>query len=520
MHQRACGTVAIKMPVIRMHLSKRGLKMSTPISSHGLHLFRDLAYVNGKWLKANSSETFPVLNPVNRCVIANVPDMNAEDTRVAINAASTAFETFKYTRAKERSDLLRNWYNLMVKHSEDLAQILTKENGKSLAESRAEIKYGNSFVEWFSEEARRVNGDVLQSPIPNRELLLLKQPVGVAALITPWNFPHAMITRKAGAALAAGCTCVVKPSEDTPLTALAIADLAEKAGFPVGTFNVLTTSMKNSATVGKELCENPAVRVISFTGSTAVGKILYQQCAGTMKRLSLELGGNAPYIVFNSADLDAAVAGAMASKFRNTGQTCVSANRFFVQADIFDKFVEKYLEKINSEIKMGDGSKEGITHGPLIKESQLQMVDDLVRDAVVKGAKVHCGGKPLPELGPLFYAPTLITDVTKDMKIYNKEIFGPVAVINKFSNEEDALKEANDTPLGLAGYFYSQDISQVFRVARKMEVGMVGVNEGLISCAEAAFGGVKESGLGREGSSHGIDDFVDIKYVCIGNVRH
>lgn len=508
------------MAVITMQSLKEGIKLHVTIASRGLHLLRDLAYIDGKWLGANSCQTFPVLNPVNKSVIKNVPDMNPEDTRAAINAASKAFETFKLTTAKERSDLLRNWYNLMVKHSEDLAKILTKENGKSLAESRGEIKYGNSFIEWFSEEARRVNGEVLQAPILNRELLLLKQPVGVSALITPWNFPHAMITRKAGAALAAGCTCVVKPSEDTPLTALALADLAEKAGFPAGTFNVITTSTKNSAAVGKELCDNPAIRVLSFTGSTNIGKILYQQCAGTMKRLSLELGGNAPYIVFNSADLDAAVTGAMASKFRNTGQTCVSANRFFVQAEIFDKFIEKYLVKINSEIKMGDGSKEGITHGPLVKDSQLQMVDDLVQDAICKGAKVHCGGKPLPELGPLFYAPTLLTDVTKDMKIYNKEIFGPVAVINKFHNEEDVLKEANDTPVGLAGYFYSQDISQVFRVARKMEVGMVGVNEGLISSTEAAFGGIKESGLGREGSSHGIDDFIDIKYVCIGNLRY
>lgn len=503
-----------------MQSLKGGLKLPILIICRRLHLLRDLAYVNGKWSGANSSKTFPVLNPVDKSIIANVPDMNLEDTRVVINAASKAFETFKLTTAKERSDLLRNLYNLMVKHSEDLAQILTKENGKSLAESRAEVRYGNSFIEWFSEEARRVNGEVLQAPMHNRELILIKQPVGVAALITPWNFPHAMITRKAGAALAAGCTCIVKPSEDTPLTALAIADLVEKAGFPAGTFNVLTTSMQNSIAVGKELCDNSVIRVLSFTGSTAVGKILYKQCAGTMKRLSLELGGNAPYIVFNSADLDAAVTGAMSSKFRNVGQTCVSANRFFVQADILDKFVKKYLVKIKSEIKLGDGSKEGVTHGPLIKDSQLKIVNDLVQDAICKGATLHCGGKPVPELGPLFYAPTLLTDVTKDMKIYNTEIFGPIAVINKFYNEEDVLKEANDTPLGLAGYFYSQDISQVFRVARRMEVGMVGVNEGLISCAEAAFGGVKESGLGREGSNHGIDDYVDIKYVCIGNVRH
>lgn len=485
-----------------------------------MHLLREHAYVNGSWVTANSKQTFPICNPVDGATIASVPDMDIVDAQLAVDAAVKAFESFSKTTAKERSDLLRNWYNLMVKHSDDLALILTKENGKSLAESKAEIKYGNSFVEWFSEEARRIDGEVLQAPLRNRELLLLRQPVGVAALITPWNFPHAMITRKAGAALAAGCTCIVKPSEDTPLTALALADLAEQAGFPAGIINVVTTSIKNSAAVGKELCENPKIRVLSFTGSTIVGKILYRQCASTMKRLSLELGGNAPYIVFKSADLDVAVNCAMSSKFRNTGQTCVSANRFFVEADVFDEFVEKFVEKIKKEIKMGDGSKEGVTHGPLIKQSQLDMVNNLVKDAVQKGAKIHCGGNPLPDLGPLFYAPTLLTDVTKDMQVYNKEIFGPVAVINKFTNEEDVLKQANDTPIGLAGYFFSQDISQVFRVAKKLEVGMVGVNEGLISCAEAAFGGVKESGLGREGSKHGVDDFLDIKYVCIGNLKY
>ncbi|XP_066585070.1 succinate-semialdehyde dehydrogenase [NADP(+)] GabD [Prorops nasuta] len=490
------------------------------IPARTFSLLKELAYVNGKWVNANSRSTFPVLNPVNCDVINNVPDMDVSDFHVAINTAANAFETFKKTTAKERSDLLRSWYNLMVTHSEDLANILTRENGKSLAESRAEIKYGNSFVEWFSEEARRIDGEILQAPIRNRELLLLRQPVGVAALITPWNFPHAMITRKAAAAIAAGCTCIIKPSEDTPLSALAIADLAEKAGFPPGIFNVLTTSIRNSAAVGKELCEHPKVRVLSFTGSTAVGKILYRQCASTMKRLSLELGGNAPYIVFNSANLDIAVSGAMASKFRNTGQTCVSSNRFFVEGRVFDEFIEKFLKKMNNEIKLGDGSKDGITHGPLIKESQLKMVDSLVKDAISKGATIHCGGKILSELGPLFYAPTLITGVTKDMQIYNTEIFGPVAVINKFHEEEEVIREANNTPFGLAGYFFSQDISQVFRVARSLEVGMVGVNEGLISCAEAAFGGVKESGLGREGSKRGIDDYVDIKYLCIGNIQH
>ncbi|XP_076639560.1 succinic semialdehyde dehydrogenase [Colletes latitarsis] len=504
----------------RVFTLQKGIPYHALTLSRSVHLLRNLAYVDGKWIEANRKGTFPVHNPFDKSVINNVPDMDVEDTRLAINAASKAFESFCTTTSRERSILLREWYNLMVKHTEDLAQILTKENGKSLAESRAEIKYGNSFVEWFSEEARRVDGEVLQEGNPNRHMVLLRQPVGVAALITPWNFPHAMITRKAGAALSVGCTCVVKPSEDTPLTALALADLAEQAGFPHGIFNVLTTSQQNSPAVGKELCENPKVRVISFTGSTPVGKILYRQSASTMKRLSLELGGNAPFIVFDSANLDLAVSGAMASKFRNTGQTCVSANRFFVQAGIFDKFVEMFLAKIKSDIKMGDGSKNGVTHGPLTKENQLNIVHGLVTDAIKKGAKVHCGATSLPELGPLFYAPTLITNISEEMEIYNKEIFGPVAVINKFDSEHEVIQKANDTPAGLAGYFYSSDLSQIFRVVRKLEVGMVGVNEGLISTAEAAFGGVKESGIGREGSRHGVDDFLDIKYVCIGNLKN
>ncbi|CAL7943343.1 unnamed protein product [Xylocopa violacea] len=503
-----------------MYTLNKGILSHSPLLSRSIHLLKDLAYVNGKWIGGVKKETFPVYNPVDKSVINNVPDMDVEDTKLAIDSASEAFKSFSRTTSKERSELIRNWYNLMVKHSKDLAAILTKENGKSISESEAEIRYGNSFVEWFSEEARRINGEIVQAPVCNRELLLLKEPIGVAALITPWNFPHAMITRKAAAALACGCTCVIKPSEDTPLTALALADLAEKAGFPHGTINVITTSVKNSPAVGKELCENPTVKVVSFTGSTAVGKILYRQCASTVKRLCLELGGNAPFIVFDSANIDLAVQGAMASKFRNSGQTCVSANRFFVQSGKFDKFIEMFLSKIKNEIKMGDGSKKDVTHGPLIKESQLNMVHELVTDAIQKGAKVHCGGTPLSELGPLFYAPTLITGVTKEMKIYDKEIFGPVAVIHKFETEDEVIKKSNDIPVGLSGYFYSQDVSQIFRVAKKLEVGMVGVNEGLISTAEAAFGGVKESGLGREGSSHGVDDFLEIKYVCIGNINY
>lgn len=505
--------------IFNMNLLHRSALYAVPSLARSVHLLTNQAYINGEWIEAIKKETFPVYNPVDKCVINHVPDMDVEDTRVAINAASEAFACFSTTTAKERSDLLRNWYNLMVKYSKDLAEILTKENGKSIGESNAEIRYGNSFIEWFSEEARRINGEVLQTPNRNRELLLWKQPIGVAALITPWNFPHAMIARKAGAALAVGCTCVIKPSEDTPLTALALADLAEKAGFPKGTINVITTSVKNSPLVGQELCENSKVRVLSFTGSTAVGKKLYCQSASTMKRLCLELGGNASFIVFNSANIDLSVSGAMACKFRNSGQTCVSANRFFVQNGKFDEFVEKFLSKIKCEIKMGDGSKEGVTHGPLIKESQLDMVHGLVTDAVEKGAKVHCGGRPMSELGPLFYAPTLVTGVTKDMKIYSTEIFGPVAVIHKFHTEDEVVEKSNDTPVGLAGYFYSQDVSQIFRVAKALEVGMVGVNEGIISTAEAAFGGVKESGLGREGSMHGVDDFLQMKYVCIGNIE-
>ncbi|KAK1126827.1 hypothetical protein K0M31_004449 [Melipona bicolor] len=505
---------------LNMHMLQRNISYYTPLLNRSLHLLRDQAYINGKWIGGEKNETFPIYNPVNQSVIKNVPDMDVKDTRLAINAASEAFKSFSKTTAKERSDLLRNWYNLMVEHTEELAEILTKENGKSIAESKAEIKYGNSFVEWFSEEARRIEGTILQTPISNRKLLLYKEPIGVAALITPWNFPHAMITRKAAAALAAGCTCVIKPSEETPLTALALADLAEKAGFPHGTVNVITTSLKNSPNVGRELCENPNVKVLSFTGSTAVGKILYKQSASTIKRLCLELGGNASFIVFDSANLDIAVQGAMLSKFRNCGQTCVSANRFFVHSSKFDQFIEMFLSKIQSDIKMGDGSKKEVTHGPLIKESQLNMTRALITDAVEKGAKVHCGGTPLPELGPLFYAPTLITDVTKEMQIYNKEIFGPIAVIHKFETENEVIENSNNTPVGLAGYFYSQDISQIFRVAKQLEVGMVGINEGIISTAEAAFGGVKESGLGREGSRHGVEDFLEIKYVCLGNLKY
>ncbi|KAK0159605.1 hypothetical protein PV327_010701 [Microctonus hyperodae] len=505
-----------------MFLSKKILKSTLKLNNfqRNMSLIKNKAYINGKWTSALNNETFNVLNPVDKSIIGSVPDMNCDDVNLAINSATEAFKTFSKTTAKERSDLLRSWYNLMVKNSEELANILTQENGKSLAESRAEIKYGNSFVEWFSEETRRINGEILQEPMRNRKLMILKQPIGPVALITPWNFPHAMITRKVGAAIAAGCTCVIKPSEDTPLTALALAKLAEDAGFPPGVMNFITTNLNNSPQIGKLLCEDKNIRAISFTGSTAVGKILYQQSASTMKRLSLELGGNAPFIVFESANIDLAVGGAMQCKFRNTGQTCVSANRFFVHNSRFDEFLQKFVDKISQDIKMGDGKKNNITHGPLIKQSQIDMIDHLVIDAINKGAKLHCGGKKLSDLGPLFYAPTVLTEVNRDMEIYHREIFGPVAVIHKFNDENDVLNEANSVNVGLAGYFYSEDLSQIFRVANKMEVGMIGANEGLISCAEAAFGGVKESGIGREGSKHGVDDFLDIKYLCIGNIKY
>lgn len=485
-----------------------------------MSLIRNQGLINGEWVSAINSETFNVENPVDQSIITQVPDMNIDDTKLAINASKIAFDKFSKTTAKERSDLLRSWYNLMVKNSEQLAEILTKENGKSLAESRGEIKYGNSFVEWFSEEARRINGEILQAPMNNRELMIIKRPIGPAALITPWNFPHAMITRKVGAAIAAGCTCVIKPSEKTPLTALALGKLAQDAGFPPGVINIITTGPKNSASVGKLLCEDPIIRVLSFTGSTNVGKILYKQCSSTIKRLSLELGGNAPYIVFNNSNIELAVNGAMACKFRNTGQTCVSANRFYIQNNVFDEFLNKFIQKINNDIKMGDGLSSSTTHGPLIKKSQIDNIENLVNDAISKGAKLHCGGKRLNNIGSLFYEPTVLTDVTENMNIYDREIFGPVAVLHRFDNEDDVLKKANSVPVGLAGYFWSNDVSQIFRVARKLEVGMIGVNEGLISCTEAAFGGVKESGLGREGSSHGIDDFIDIKYLCIGNIQY
>jgi len=480
-------------------------------------LQRDKAYVNGSWVSAKSGATFSVYDPLTGSELGQVPDMNTEDCEAAISAASESFSRWQRTTGKERSGLLRRWYNLCVSHSEDLARLLTAEQGKPLAEARGEIGYGNSFLEWFSEEAKRVQGEVASSPVSSKEMLFIRQPIGVAAMITPWNFPNAMITRKVGAALAAGCTCVVKPAEDTPLSALALAELAEQAGIPAGVVNVLTCSRANTSQLGRHLCQSPQVAGLSFTGSTQVGKILYGQSAGTVKRLGLELGGNAAFIVFSSADLDLAVAGCMASKFRNAGQTCVSTNRVLVQESVADIFLEKLRAAMEAELVSGDPTQPGVTIGPLINQAQHSKVCSLVTGAVQAGATLVMGGAP-GDVSPLHYQPTILTGITPDMEVFQEEVFGPVVSIATFKTEEEALDIANNCRTGLASYFYSNDVAQCWRVGKRLETGMVGINEGMISAAEAAFGGVKESGFGREGSSHGIDDYTNIKYLCFGNL--
>ncbi|XP_023176207.1 uncharacterized protein LOC111603016 [Drosophila hydei] len=482
-------------------------------------LVQTKALVNGNWIDSCSRQTFEVKNPATGQVIGNVPDMTVEDAQQAIDAAKQAYESkeWRALTAKDRSNMLKKWHSLIEKHAQEIAEIMTAESGKPINESKGEVVYGNAFVEWFAEEARRIYGEIVPSGQPNREVIVMKQPIGVAALITPWNFPLAMITRKAGAALAAGCTVVVKPSEDTPLTALAVAKLAEQAGIPKGVINVVTT--KNAAPIGELFCKSPDVRGISFTGSTQVGKLLFRNCADGIKRVCLELGGNAPFIVFDSANVDKAVDGAMASKFRNCGQTCVSANRFFVQEGVYDKFVTQLKERVEA-LKIGDGKSGDVQIGPLINKMQYNKVSGFVEDARDKKANIIVGGKGLQEVGELFYAPTIVTDVPTSAHIYTEEVFGPVVSIIKFKDEAEAVEKANDTKRGLAGYFYSENLQQVFRVAKRLEVGMVGVNEGIISAPEAPFGGVKESGVGREGSSHGIDDYVDIKYICMGNLKY
>lgn len=485
---------------------------------HNYALAHDKAFVNGSWRSSKSGATFPVFNPANGEVICNVTDCSAEDVEEAVQSAINAFKSFKETTAKERSAMLLKFFELQNKHAEDLAKLMTAENGKPMVESRSEVVYGASFLEWFAAEARRMYGDYVPAPVKGREMVFIKQPVGVTAIITPWNFPNAMITRKIGAALAAGCACIIKPAPDTPLSALALAQLAHEAGFPPGTVNVLPSSEANTPAVGRVLCEHHDIHALSFTGSSAVGKLLLQQCAQSVKKVSLELGGNAPFIVFDSADLEKAVNGALACKFRNTGQTCVSANRILVQEGIHDKFVAGLAEAIQAKMQVGDGFQPQTTLGPLINSKAVEKVEQHVADAISKGAKVVVGGKR-HALGGNFFEPTLVTNVSREMLACQEETFGPMASVIRFKTEKEAVELANSTRVGLAGYFYTENISQAWRVAKALEVGMVGVNEGVISCAEAAFGGVKESGLGREGSRYGLDEFTHIKYICFGGLE-
>jgi succinate-semialdehyde dehydrogenase/glutarate-semialdehyde dehydrogenase len=476
-------------------------------------LFRQQCYINGEWQDARSGETLEVSNPANNDVLGTTPNMGAEETREAIKAASVAFDSWKRTTAKHRSECLRRWFELMLEHKEDLALIMTLEQGKPLAESRGEIIYAASFIEWFAEEGKRVYGDVIPATTPDKRIIVLKQPVGVVASITPWNFPAAMITRKAAPALAAGCTFVAKPAELTPYSAFALAELAQRAGIPAGVFNVLTG---NAPEIGREMTDNTLVRKLTFTGSTAVGKLLMKQCAGTVKKVSMELGGNAPFLVFDDADIEAAVEGAMMSKFRNTGQTCVCANRILVQQGVYDEFANKMARAMES-LHVGDGLQESSNQGPLINQAALLKVEEHVSDALAKGAHVEFGGER-HTLGGTFFQPTLLTGVTAEMKVAGEETFGPLAPLFAFDTEEEGIALANDTPFGLASYFYARDLSRVWRVSEALETGIVAVNTGIFSTEVAPFGGVKESGVGREGSKYGIDEYLEIKYVCIGGV--
>ena len=478
-----------------------------------LSLFREQCYVDGQWACADNGATFDVFNPADGSKLGEVPQMGQAETARAIDAAAVALPAWASKTAKERSKILRRWYELILENQQDLATIMTAEMGKPMAEALGEIVYGASFVEWFAEEAKRIYGDTIPAPSGDRRIVVIKQPVGVVASITPWNFPNAMITRKCSPALAAGCSVVIKPAEDTPFSALALAELAERAGIPNGVINIVTGI---PVEIGGEMTSNPKVRKLSFTGSTPVGKLLMKQCADTVKKVSMELGGNAPFIVFDDADLDAAVAGAMASKYRNTGQTCVCANRFLVQDSVYEVFTEK-LAKAVGTLSVGSGLTSEATQGPLINKKALEKVEALVGDAIDKGAKVILGGKR-SGLGHTFYEPTILTNTDTSMRMASEEIFGPVAPLYRFKTEEEAVTMANDTPFGLAAYFYSRDIGRVWRVSEALEYGMVGANEGTISSEVAPFGGVKESGVGREGSKYGIEEFLEIKYMCLGGL--
>ena len=476
-------------------------------------LLKSQAYINGQWVDADNGATFPVTNPANGELIVEVAKAGAAETARAIDAADQAMRAWKKQPAKARAQVLRKWFDLMMANQEDLAQIMTAEQGKVLAESRGEIAYGAAFVEWFGEEAKRVDGDVIPGPSSDKRIVCIKQPVGVVAAITPWNFPNAMIARKAAPALAAGCSIVIKPASETPLSAFAMVELAERAGVPAGVINVVAGS---SADIGGELTSNPTVRKLTFTGSTPVGKMLTAACADTMKKTSMELGGNAPFIVFDDADIDAAIQGAMISKYRNAGQTCVCSNRLFVQDGVYDEFVEK-LVKATAELTVGNGAEEGVVIGPLVNAKAVTDVDKLVQDSIGQGARLAVGGGA-HELGGCFYQPTVLTEVTSDMAVFRNEIFGPVSPVVRFSTEEEVIAMANDTEFGLASYFYTRDIGRVWRVAEELDYGIVGINEGIISNEMAPFGGVKESGSGREGSKYGIDDYVEIKYMLMGGL--
>ncbi|MCB1699638.1 MAG: NAD-dependent succinate-semialdehyde dehydrogenase [Halioglobus sp.] len=483
------------------------LKLSDP------SLLKNQAYINGQWVDADNGDTFEVTNPANGELVTAVAKVGATETSRAIAAAAAAMPEWARKPAKARATILRKWFDLMMQHQEDLAIIMTTEQGKVLAESRGEIAYGAAFVEWFGEQAKRIDGDVIPGPSPDKRIVCIKQPVGVVAAITPWNFPNAMIARKAAPALAAGCTIVIKPASETPLSAFAMAELAERAGVPAGVINVVAGG---SSEIGSELTSNPLVRKLTFTGSTPVGKMLEAACAATMKKTSMELGGNAPFIVFDDADLDAAIQGAMISKYRNSGQTCVCSNRIFVQDGVYDAFVEK-LVAATAALNVGDGMQDGITIGPLVNEKAAADVDKLVQASIAQGATVALGGGR-HELGGCYYQPTVLTGVNSQMAVFRNEIFGPVAPVVRFSTEEEVIAMANDTEFGLASYFYTRDIGRVWRVAEALDYGIVGINEGIISNEMAPFGGVKESGSGREGSKYGIDDYVEVKYMLMGGL--
>jgi succinate-semialdehyde dehydrogenase/glutarate-semialdehyde dehydrogenase len=477
-------------------------------------LFKEEAFINGQWVQAQSGKQFDVTNPATGELIAQVTNLAPLDAKLAIGAADTAFKEWKSKTGKERASVMRKWFDLIIANTQDLATLMTLEQGKPLVESTGEVTYGASFIEWFAEEAKRVAGSIPGSTWSDKRLIVMKQPIGVCVAITPWNFPIAMITRKIAPAMAAGCTIVIKPAELTPLSALALAELAQRAGVPAGVINILTADADQSIAIGKTLCESTVVRHLSFTGSTEVGRILMAQCAPTIKKLALELGGHAPFIVFEDADIDAAVSGAMASKYRNSGQTCVCANRFYVHKSVQAEFVEKFAKAVQS-IKLGNGMDQGTTQGPLIEPAALQKVERHVADALSKGAALVTGGKR-SSLGGTFYEPTILSNVSNDMLITHEETFGPVAAIMSFENDEGVIALANNSQFGLASYFYSRDIGRIWKTAEALEYGIVGVNSGIISNEVGPFGGVKQSGLGREGSVYGMDEYLELKYVCLG----